>query len=86
MAGLTDTGLTILRLPDVLEANKARAQDIFSDLVAPGDTVDVDNDNSTIARLIGVVAPAEASLWKLCSRFITASTPQQLLATLWTTS
>ena len=64
MAGLTNTGLTILRLPDVLEANKARAQDIFSDLVAPGDTVDVDNENSTIARLIGVVAPAEASLWE----------------------
>lgn len=64
MAGLTNTGLTILRLPEVLEANKARAQDIFSDLVAPGDTVDVDNDNSTIARLIGVVAPAEASIWE----------------------
>lgn len=64
MAGLTNTGLTILRLPDVLDANKARAQDIFSDLVEPGDTVDVDNDNSTIARLIGVVAPAEASIWE----------------------
>ena len=63
MAGLSNTGLEIRRLPDVLDANKARAQDIFSDLVPPGDIVDV-GPNGTLGRMIGIVAPAEADLWE----------------------
>lgn len=63
MAGLTNTGLEIRRLPDVLDANRLRAQDIFSDLVPAGDVVDV-GDNATLGRMIGIVAPAEASIWE----------------------
>ncbi len=63
MAGLTDQGLEIKRLSDVLTDNRQRAREIFSDLVAPGDEVDV-SDNSALGRMIGVVAPAEADLWE----------------------
>lgn len=63
MAGLTNTGLEIRRLPDVLDANRLRAQDIFSDVVPAGDIVDV-GENGTLGRLIGIVAPAEASIWE----------------------
>lgn len=63
MAGLTPQGLEIRRLPDILEANQDVARDIFSDLVPAGDEVDVGR-NSTLGRMIGIVAPAEASLWE----------------------
>lgn len=63
MAGLSAAGLEILRLPDVLAENRLRAEDIFSDLVAPGDTVDT-SEISTLGRMIGVVAPAQAAIWE----------------------
>ncbi|MEK0311653.1 hypothetical protein OC704_02520 [Sweet potato little leaf phytoplasma] len=63
MTGLTDKGLTIPRLPDIITDLKTNAQDIFSDLVAPGDTVDV-GDNGAIGRMIGVIAPGQAVLWE----------------------
>lgn len=63
MAGLTNTGLEILRLPQILEDNRERAQDIFSDQVAAGDEVDV-GSNTALGRMIGIVAPAQADLWE----------------------
>lgn len=74
MAGLSPTGLEILRLPDVIETNKSRAQDIFSDLVPAGDTVDV-GDNSALGRMIGIVAPAEAALWEAFQQIYNSFNP-----------
>lgn len=62
MAGLSDTGLEIIRLPEVIEQHNNDAQDIFSDLVPVGDSVDV-SAISTLGRLIGLISPSEADLW-----------------------
>lgn len=63
MAGLSRQGLEIKTLDDVLTDYKTNAASIFSDLVPAGDVVDV-TDNSALGRMIGVIAPAEASLWE----------------------
>lgn len=63
MTGLTDKGLTIPRLPDIITDLKSNAEDIFSDLVAPGDQVDT-SDVSAIGRMISVIAPGQAVLWE----------------------
>lgn len=63
MAGLSRQGLEIKSLDDVLTDYKLNAASIFSDLVPAGDVVDV-TDNSALGRMIGVIAPAEASLWE----------------------
>ena len=63
MAGLTDKGLVIRRLPEIIESLRAEARQIFADLVPPGDEVDV-SENTTIGRLIGLVAPSQADLWE----------------------
>lgn len=63
MAGLSRQGLEIKTLDDVLTDYKTTAASIFSDLVPAGDVVDV-TDNGALGRMIGVIAPAEASLWE----------------------
>jgi uncharacterized phage protein gp47/JayE len=63
MAGLSRQGLEIKSLDDVLTDYKLNASSIFSDLVPAGDVVDV-TPNSALARMIGVIAPSEASLWE----------------------
>ncbi|MNQ59364.1 Baseplate J-like protein [compost metagenome] len=74
MAGLSSTGLEILRLPDILTANGQRAQAIFSDQVTPGDVVDI-TPNSTLGRMIGIVAPAQASLWEAFQQIYNSFNP-----------
>lgn len=63
MAGVSRQGLEIKTLDDVLTDYKTNAASIFSDLVPAGDVVDVGVD-SALGRLIGVIAPAEASVWE----------------------
>jgi uncharacterized phage protein gp47/JayE len=63
MAGLSRQGLEIKTLDDVLTDYKTTAASIFSDQVPAGDVVDV-TGVSTLGRLIGVIAPAEASVWE----------------------
>ena len=63
MAGLTNTGLTIKRLPEVIEDLNANAEAIFADLIPTGDTLDTTGE-STIGRMIGLIAPAEADIWE----------------------
>jgi len=63
MAGLTNTGLTIKRLPEIITELEQQAGQIFADLLPPGDTVDVTPD-TTIGRMIGLVAPSQADLWE----------------------
>lgn len=74
MAGLSRQGLEIKTLDDVLTDYKTTAASIFSDLVPAGDVVDV-TDNSALGRMIGVIAPAEASLWEALQQVFDSFNP-----------
>lgn len=64
MAGLTDKGISIKRLPEVVGDLRKRAEVIFQDLLEdPNDIVDT-SDDSTIGRFIGLIAPALTELWE----------------------
>lgn len=64
MAGLTEKGIEIKRLPEVVTDLKGRARTIFQDLLEdPNDVVDT-SDDSTIGRLIGLVSPSITDLWE----------------------
>jgi uncharacterized phage protein gp47/JayE len=74
MAGLSRQGLEIKTLDDVLTDYKLNAASIFSDLVPAGDVVDV-SDNGALGRMIGVIAPAEASLWEALQQVFDSFNP-----------
>lgn len=74
MAGLTSTGLEIKTIDDVLNDSRTRAADIFADLVPAGDIVDV-TDDSALGRMIGVMAPSEASLWEALQQIYNSFNP-----------
>lgn len=74
MAGLSRQGLEIKTLDDVLTDYKLQAASIFSDLVPAGDVVDV-SDVGALGRIIGVVAPAEASLWEALQQVFDSFNP-----------
>jgi uncharacterized phage protein gp47/JayE len=74
MAGLSNQGLEIRSLVDVIARLKQRAREIFADQVAPGDVVNTD-DNSTIGRMIGVVSPSVADLWEATQQVYDAFNP-----------
>lgn len=74
MAGLSRQGLEIKTLDDVLTDYKTTAASIFSDLVPAGDVVDV-TDNSALGRMIGVIAPAEASVWEALQQVFDSFNP-----------
>lgn len=74
MAGLSATGLEIKTIDDVLNDSRTRAADIFADLVPAGDVVDV-SDNSALGRMIGVMAPSEASLWEALQQIYNSFNP-----------
>lgn len=63
MAGLTNNGLVIKRLPEITTSLQDAARQIFADLVPPGDEVDV-GPTTTIGRLIGLITPSHADLWE----------------------
>lgn len=74
MAGLTAAGLEIKTIDDVLADSRERAASIFADLVPAGDVVDV-GDNSSLGRMIGVMAPSEASLWEAIQQIYDSFNP-----------
>lgn len=74
MAGLSRQGLEIKTLDEVLTDYKLNASSIFSDLVAAGDVVDV-SDVGALGRMIGVIAPAEASLWEALQQVFDSFNP-----------
>lgn len=74
MAGLSRQGLEVKTLDDVLTDYKTQAASIFSDLVPAGDVVDT-TGVSALGRLIGVVAPAEASLWEALQQVFDSFNP-----------
>lgn len=71
MAGLSETGFTIKRLPEVVDSNKALAVTLFQDQVEPGDTVNTD-DSSVIGRLVALESPSEADLWEAAQQVYSA--------------
>lgn len=74
MAGLSRQGLEIKTLDDVLTDYKTNAASIFSDLVPAGDVVDV-SPVGALGRMIGVIAPAEASLWEALQQVFDSFNP-----------
>lgn len=74
MAGLSRQGLEIKTLDDVLTDYKTNAASIFSDLVPAGDVVDT-TGVSGLGRMIGVIAPAEASLWEALQQVFDSFNP-----------
>ncbi len=74
MAGLTDQGLVIKRLADILASDRALAVQLFIDLVQPGDIVDT-SDSSALGRLISLAAPSEADLWEAAQEVYSAFDP-----------
>lgn len=74
MAGLTDQGFVIKRLAEILASDRALAIQLFQDLVAPGQTVDV-SDSSALGRLISLAAPSEADLWEAAQEVYAAFDP-----------
>src|ERR1700745_3709855 len=63
MAGISLTGFSIKRLPDIISDLQGAANSIFSDLVPEGDTVDT-GPNSALGREIGLISPSIADLWE----------------------
>lgn len=74
MAGLSREGLEIKTQDEVLNDNRTRAADLFADLVPAGDIVDT-GPNGTLGRLIGVVSPAEASMWEAIQQVYNSFNP-----------
>ena len=74
MAGLSREGLEIKTQDEVLNDNRTRAANLFADQVPAGDVVDT-SDNSTLGRLIGVVSPAEASMWEAIQQVYNSFNP-----------
>lgn len=73
MAGLSDSGFEIIRLPEIIEAHNEEAQQLFADLVPVGDVVDT-SSVGTIGRLIGLVSPSEAAIWETMQEIYDAFT------------
>jgi uncharacterized phage protein gp47/JayE len=80
MAGLTDSGLDILRLPEILAVLRARGVNAFQDLVAPGDQVDT-SDSSAIGRVIGIISEPLSDLWEVAQQVYSAFDPNSASGT-----
>lgn len=74
MAGLTDAGLEIKRLAEIVVDLKTEAVPIFQDLVEPGDVVDT-SDSSTIGRFIGLTSLPLSDLWEAIQQVYLAFDP-----------
>lgn len=74
MAGITEQGLEIKRLPEVRDDLRAEANEIFADLVPAGDVLDT-SSASTLGRLIGIASLAESDLWEAIQEVYLAFDP-----------
>lgn len=74
MAGLTDSGLDILRLPEILAVLRQRGVEAFTDLSSPGDQVDT-SDSSAIGRMIGIISEPLSDLWEVAQQVYSAYDP-----------
>ena len=67
MAGLSETGFTIKRLPEVVDSSNTLAVSLFQDLLEPGDSVSTDS-SGVIGRLVALGAPSVADLWEVAQQ------------------
>lgn len=72
--GLTPQGFILKRLNDILTDQRQKAQEIFQDLVEPGEVVDV-SDSSLLGRLISLDSPGDADLWEVAALINAAFDP-----------
>ncbi len=72
--GITPEGFVLKRLQDILTEQRAKARELFGDLVAPGDVVDV-SDSSVLGRLINMDAFGDADLWEVAQQSYSALDP-----------
>lgn len=72
--GISDEGFTLKRLNDILTEQRARAVQLFQDLVEQGDIVDT-SDSSLLGRLIALDAPGDADLWEVAQQCWSAFDP-----------
>jgi len=72
--GVTNTGFVAPRLAEILSTNRAKAVELFQDLVLAGDVVDT-SDSAILGRLISLVAPGEADLWEAAQEVYDAFNP-----------
>ena len=71
MAGLSNSGFTTKRFPELITDGKAKAVTIFQDLVTPGDIVDT-GDSGVIGRLVALKTEPEADLWEAAQQVYSA--------------
>lgn len=72
--GLSDIGFVNKRLSDILTDKRAKAVQLFQDLVNPGDVVDT-SDSSILGRLIAIDAAGEALIWQQMQEIYAAFDP-----------
>src|SRR3990167_538409 len=72
--GITPEGFVLKRLQDILTEQRVKARELFGDLVAPGDVVDV-SDSSVLGRLINMDAFGDADLWEVAQQSYSALDP-----------
>lgn len=72
--GLTDEGFILKRLQDILNDQRAKAVELFQDLVQAGDVVDT-GDSSLLGRLINLDASGDADLWEVAQMVYSAFDP-----------
>jgi uncharacterized phage protein gp47/JayE len=74
MAGLSVEGLTIKRLPEIIDDLNKKAVTLFQDKVPPGDTVDT-SAGSILGRFIGLQSEPNAVLWEVVQEVYDAFNP-----------
>lgn len=72
--GISDEGFTLKRLNDILTEQRARAVQLFQDLVEQGDIVDT-SDSSILGRLISLDSVGDADLWEVAQQSWNALDP-----------
>lgn len=74
MAGISDQGFAIKRLTEVVSDLRAKAVELFQDLVEPGQVVDT-SDSAVLGRLINTISPSLADLWEAAQQDYAAFDP-----------
>lgn len=72
--GITDQGFTIKRLQDILNEQRQKAEQLFADLLQPGEIVDT-STSTALGRLIALDAPGDADLWEVAQQCWSAFDP-----------
>lgn len=74
MAGISEQGFAIKRLNEVVSDLRAKAVELFQDMVEPGDQVDT-SDSALIGRLINTISPSLSDLWEAAQQDYAAFDP-----------